>query len=797
MYLPILSLPQEQDSLTGKDLLAYEPRLAECFSTCFTFTTHGLSFPTSIPDAMLPEDTSRELRASIEDGRVVIPLQWGEKLLGIFAASGVDEQALQPILPALPKMARMALETVFVYRASLTDPLTGLHNHLLLQSLVTNEITMVLSSILPGPDSTADSEYRSCFALIHIDMDGFTRINSRFGHAFGDSVLVDVGKTLQAHCPSQAQVFRAEGAAFFLFWPQGTPARCRHLADTLVDAIADRSLESPVAREPVTLSASAGYAVYPTDMSGHQFRRSAEEQARIILEKTHKAARSAKTMGGDTVFAYKDILKQGVTILEMLPLNRMLISAGNNLDLTEGTRFFIWPGTVHPFSPSPNQTIPYPAMYKGEMLVQEVGDQTSVGEILFLSDPSWTPCVGDRLSLIESQEPCELSIRPSQEGQHDHQQGVVLGLREFILRWTQMRTATETFVLALCWMNPGEASVEQETDQRVEQVYKAIQTLFPKPHLVGRYSANTLICFFPDLDEETALEQGRALSAASGQDMGLDLHIGMAGYPLLHYSKAEMLDNARKALEHALLLTRPDAVLFDSISLTISADRMFTKGHCYAALEEYQRALVLDPANLLARNSLGICYARLGRMEEAKRHFQTVVEQGGKELMALYNYGYACLRTGEDDKAHEAFTQCLTIDPTHVYSLIRLGRLAEQRGDLQEAEASYQQAGSTPHGKGMAARHLAHLALDRGEQDKARELLHQALIFEPNDAFALNMLAKLYLEQGDDPEIAENLARQSVHVRPDIPELWMEVARALEASGKTEEARAAHLRSRS
>jgi predicted Zn-dependent protease len=96
----------------------------------------------------------------------------------------------------------------------------------------------------------------------------------------------------------------------------------------------------------------------------------------------------------------------------------------------------------------------------------------------------------------------------------------------------------------------------------------------------------------------------------------------------------------------------------------------------------------------------------------------------------------------------------------------------------------------------MAAHHLAKLAMDRGEQDKAREFLHQALIFDPNDAFALNMLAKLYLDRGEDPEIAENLARQSVHLRPDIPSMWIEVARALETRGKTDEARTAQLRSR-
>ncbi|WP_462323437.1 tetratricopeptide repeat-containing diguanylate cyclase [Desulfoplanes sp.] len=800
MHLPSISFPRDRSSLTGKDLIVYEPQLAACFKQCFAFRTHALRFPTSIPGSMLPQDEGTDLRAFMEDDRVHIPLQSGDKLLGIFVAGGIDEQTLGPILTTLPNIASMALETVSLYQAAITDPLTGLHNHFFLQTLLETEIADVLSSILPGPDSTADTEYRSCFGLIHLDMDRFTRINSRFGHCFGDSLMVDAGTTIKAHCPSQAHVCRTAGAAFIVFWPQGTPTRCSDLARKLTESIAALPVETPIAREPITLTASAGYANYPADMLGNQFRRSPEEQARIILEKTHKAALSAKTTGGDAVFSYKDILKQGATILETLPLHRVLISAGRNLDLTEGTQFLIWPGRGGDQSPTIDQGIPYPDMYKGEILVQEVRDQTSVGEILFLNDPSWSPCPGDRLSLAEHQEPSALSSEPSGEEQEEHDKGSVLGLREFILAWTRMRTSSPRFALALCRMAPTDTPSGRRdcgSVQHFENLHTTIRETFPDQSLVGRYSANTLICFFSDPDPKTALARGDQLSTEYGEKTGIDLRIGMAGYPFFNYSKSEILDNTRKALEHALLLSGPGAVLFDSISLTISADRMFTKGDFYAALEEYQRALVIDPDNLLARNSLGICYARLGRMEEAKNHFQTVVEQGDKDLMPLYNYGCACFRTDDPQSAHQAFTECLAIDPTHVYSLIRLGRLAEQDGDLQKAEERYQQAGNTEQGKGMAARHLAKLSLDREERDKAREFLHQALVFDPNDAFALNMLAKLYLDRGEDPEIAENLARQSVHLRPDIPSLWIEVARALETRGKTAEARTAHLRSRS
>ncbi len=803
MHLRTLSLPQDHNHLTGKDLILYEPQLAAAFGRCFAFTTHALRFPTSIPHAMLPQDEGTDLQAFLEDDRIHIPLQRGDDLLGIFVAGGIDKQSLQPLLATLPGIAALALETVGLYRAALTDPLTGLHNPFFLQTMLEAEMTNVLSSILPGPESSADTTYRSCLGLIHVDMDHFSRINTRFGYGFGDSLLQEVAKTLQSLCPSQASWCRVEGTAFMLCWPEGTPSRCRELAHKLIEAIAMLPVKSPIAKESISLTASAGYASYPADMPGNQLRHPPREQASILLAKIQKATLAAKTSGGDAVFAYKDILKQGAAIIETLPLQRVRINAGRNVDLTEGMRFLVWPGTSAHKPSSQTPISPYPDTHKGEIIVQEVRETTSVGEILFLNDPSWSLCAGDRLSLSEHQEPYGLGSEPAAQ-HHEHDNEAILNLGEFIAHWTRMRTDTSTFTLALCRMLP-DATQHQNPDQSLDQLHKAIGSIFsdepdaPEKQIIpltGRYSANTLICFLPRLDADNALDYGRKLAALFTKETGIKLHIGMAAYPLCHYTKPEMLDNVRKALEHSLLLPEPGVVLFDSISLTINADRMFTQGDYYAAREEYQRALGIDPDNLLARNSLGICYARLGRMEDAKKYFKSVAEQSGKELMPLYNYGCACFKTHDADTARKAFTKCLTLDPTHVYSLIRLGRLAEQDGDLDKAEELYQQAGTTPQGKGMAARHLARLALEKDEQDKARELLHQALVFDPNDAFALNMLARLYLDRGEDPEIAENLARQSVHLRPDVPGLWIEVARALETCGKKEKARSAHRRSK-
>ena len=96
-----------------------------------------------------------------------------------------------------------------------------------------------------------------------------------------------------------------------------------------------------------------------------------------------------------------------------------------------------------------------------------------------------------------------------------------------------------------------------------------------------------------------------------------------------------------------MLLPDPKVAVFDSISLNLSADRRFMEGDVYGAIEEFKLALTDDPANLLARNSLGICYAQLGRFEDARREFETVLASESGDVLALYNLGWANHRLGD------------------------------------------------------------------------------------------------------------------------------------------------------
>ncbi|MDL2210942.1 tetratricopeptide repeat protein, partial [Desulfovibrio sp. OttesenSCG-928-O18] len=269
--------------------------------------------------------------------------------------------------------------------------------------------------------------------------------------------------------------------------------------------------------------------------------------------------------------------------------------------------------------------------------------------------------------------------------------------------------------------------------------------------------------------------------------------VGIAGYPYLDFRKADVLENCRKALEYGILLPHPHVGVFDSLAMTISADKRFSHGDILGAMTEYQQALLADENNALAWNSLGVTLARLGRHDEARGHFDKAIAQQ-PDAMTLYNMGYSCQCLGERSEARYFYEQCLQKDKDHMYAMVRLGQLAEAGGDNARAREFYDQAVQAPDGRAVTRRYLAGLALREGKTEEAREHLHEALSLDPQNAVALQMLAEIYLDGGEDAEVAESLARQSVVLRPALKAGWLTLSRALERTGRTRDAREALMR---
>lgn len=350
----------------------------------------------------------------------------------------------------------------------------------------------------------------------------------------------------------------------------------------------------------------------------------------------------------------------------------------------------------------------------------------------------------------------------------------------------------------------------------------------PAPVLAARYGQTSLIFLHAATPADTKTAPADAASRLwpdfyaglchEAAAESLPIAVGLASWPNLRFTRADMPECCRKALDLALLLPAPRVGQFGSLALNISADKRYSRGDIFGAVEEYKQALLADSHNSMAWNSLGVCMAALSRQQEARGHFLKALH-GWKRALArperppflpadttleaeyaatLYNLGTVCQSLGERRAAARYYRLCVHMQPGHYFAHLRLGQLAEEGGRRAQARTHYQQAAQLEEegrqGHGMALRQLARLAARSRKPQEARDLLHEALRRDPQDAAAMALLAELCLGGKEDADMAEMLARKCVRLRGNHAPSWRLLARALRALDRHAEADSAEAR---
>ncbi|MBQ4124852.1 MAG: tetratricopeptide repeat protein, partial [Desulfovibrio sp.] len=380
---------------------------------------------------------------------------------------------------------------------------------------------------------------------------------------------------------------------------------------------------------------------------------------------------------------------------------------------------------------------------------------------------------------------------------------VCLSHAEFKARMDQVAAGREPFTLAMLRLEAGSAG-PGACGRLLEGAAALWFARLKGPGaFAGFYGVNGLAFCHPG--SAAGLEAGYGDMLRELGKHGLGCAVGIASWPFLGMGRGEMTGCVLKALEYAQLLPEPKVGTFNSQAITISADRLYSMGDAFRAVDEYKLALLADPDNAIAWNSLGVCMATLGRHDVARRYFLRSLEAGhadpAERAQALYNLGTVCQQLGEPDEAKARFEACLEADPGHVFALVRLGQLEEREGHMEEALALFEKAalaesragGEGKGGSSLALRCLARLAATQSRQLDARQILAEALRKNPDDASAMLMLAELYLKERNAADIAEILARHSLSIKAQ-PRAWKALAGALRVQGREAEAAMAELK---
>ncbi|MGZ5059038.1 MAG: EAL domain-containing protein [Methylobacter sp.] len=129
------------------------------------------------------------------------------------------------------------------------DPLTGLPNRTQLSDHLKYALSLAKRS-------------NGHLALMFLDLDHFKDINDSLGHSIGDALLVELAKRLCLALRTEDTVTRLGGDEFILLLPGIDAVGAAHVAQKLLDAVAESYW---VEFYDLALTASIGIALYPED----------------------------------------------------------------------------------------------------------------------------------------------------------------------------------------------------------------------------------------------------------------------------------------------------------------------------------------------------------------------------------------------------------------------------------------------------------------------------------------------------------------------------------------------------
>ena len=178
-------------------------------------------------------------------------------------------------------------------------------------------------------------------------------------------------------------------------------------------------------------------------------------------------------------------------------------------------------------------------------------------------------------------------------------------------------------------------------------------------------------------------------------DLDPNYALGYAGLAYHYFQCADLTIPSREAMNRAEEAARRALAIDPSLvdaQVVIAAVRLFRDWDSVASLRDFERALAIDPQNVLARHMYGWCLTLIGEFDAAIRQFRELEESDPfSHAHSLYTdpvYYFA----RRYDEALARTRASIERDPSFWLAHTMEGRILEATGDLAGAIACYERA---------------------------------------------------------------------------------------------------------
>jgi tetratricopeptide (TPR) repeat protein len=220
---------------------------------------------------------------------------------------------------------------------------------------------------------------------------------------------------------------------------------------------------------------------------------------------------------------------------------------------------------------------------------------------------------------------------------------------------------------------------------------------------------------------------------------------------------------------------------------TVRGDDLMVAGRHQEAIEQYERALHIEPDYARAHNNLGHELLQAGKIEEAIAHDEQALRLKPDFAEAHYNLGLALAQTGRIKEGIAHYEQALRLKPDYADAHNNLANALAQTGRIGEAIAQYEHALRIKPDYAEAHSNLGSVLLQEGKLSDAIAHFEQALRIKPDLAEAHSNLGVALGRAG---RIEQAIAHyeQALRLKPDYAEARYNFGLALAQAGRVQEA---------
>ncbi len=205
------------------------------------------------------------------------------------------------------------------------------------------------------------------------------------------------------------------------------------------------------------------------------------------------------------------------------------------------------------------------------------------------------------------------------------------------------------------------------------------------------------------------------------------------------------------------------------------------KGRLDEAIENYHKALQIDPNNFEAHYNLGNALADQSRFDEAIQNYHKALQSNPNSFQALNNLGNALFHQNRFDEAIENYRKAIQLNPNFSDALNNLGVALAAKGRFDEAIENCRKAIQINPNFSDALDNLGVALAAKGRFDEAIENYHKALQINSNCAETCFHLGMTLAQLGRTREAVAQY-REALRLNPNLAGALNNLAWVLVAS---------------